>query len=203
MDRLRAMTDLRERALRLEYLTIGWNTVEAIVALIAGSIAGSIALIGFGLDSVIEVFAASVVLWQLRIGLEAEREVRALRVIGGTFFALATYVAVESVRDLVGRARPGESLPGIILTTLSLGVMFFLSAAKHRTGHQLNSLVLIADSKQTLLCSYLSGVVLIGLAANAGLGWWWADPVAGFGIAVLAVREGWEAWSGSHGDHET
>jgi divalent metal cation (Fe/Co/Zn/Cd) transporter len=197
------MTDLRERALRLEYLTIGWNTVEAIVALIAGFTAGSIALIGFGLDSVIEVFAASVVLWQLRIGLEADREARALRLIGGTFLALAAYVSIESIRDLVARAHPGESFPGIILTALSLGVMFVLSVAKHRTGHQLNSLVLIADSKETLLCSYLSGVVLIGLAANAGLGWWWADPVAGVAIAVLAVREGWEAWSGSHGEHET
>jgi divalent metal cation (Fe/Co/Zn/Cd) transporter len=194
------LADPRARAVRLEYLTIGWNSLEAIVALIAGFVAGSVALIGFGLDSIIEVFAAGVVLWQLRTGRE---EARALRLIGGTFFALAAYVAIESIRDLAVEAKPNESLPGLVVTSLSLVVMFLLASAKHRTGHQLDSLVLIADSKETLLCSYLSGVVLIGLAANAALGWWWADPLAGLGIAALAIREGTEAVRGSHPEHHS
>jgi divalent metal cation (Fe/Co/Zn/Cd) transporter len=197
-----ASVDLQRRAIRLEYLTIAWNSAEAVVALIAGFLAGSVALIGFGLDSLIEVFAASVVLWQLRGDVSDRREGRALKLIALSFYALALYVTVEAVRDLVVQARPEESIAGIGLTVVSLLIMGFLSRAKHRAGHDIGSWALIADSKETLLCSYLSGVVLVGLALNALLGWWWADPVAGLGIGILAVREGREAWHGEHpGEH--
>jgi divalent metal cation (Fe/Co/Zn/Cd) transporter len=200
MDRSSAQADLR-RAYRLEYLTIGWNSAEAAIALVAGFLAGSVALVGFGLDSIIEVFAASIVLWHIRGEVSEDRERRALRLIAVSFYALAAYVTIESSRDLIVTARPSESIPGIVLTVLSLLVMGFLARAKHRVGHQINSLPLIADSKETLLCTYLSAVVLVGLALNAALGWWWADPLAGFGIAFLAIREGREAWTGEHAEH--
>jgi len=189
------------RAYWLERLTIAWNATEAVIALVAGFVAGSVALLGFGLDSVIEVFAAAVVLWQLRGSVPKDREARALRLIGLSFFALAAYVTVESSRDLLLRARPDQSIPGIALTAVSLTVMVFLARAKHTTGHVLNNRALIADSKETLLCSQLSAVVLAGLALNAAFGWWWADPVAGLGVALLAVREGLEAWSAEHPEH--
>jgi divalent metal cation (Fe/Co/Zn/Cd) transporter len=184
------------RAYRLEYLTIGWNSAEAVIALVAGFLAGSVALIGFGLDSIIEVFAASIVLWHIRGEVSEDRERRAV-----SFYALAAYVTIESTRDLIATARPSESIPGIVLTVLSLLVMGFLARAKHRVGHQIGSLPLIADSKETLLCTYLSAVVLVGLALNAAFGWWWADPLAGFGIAFLAIREAREAWTGEHAEH--
>ncbi len=185
--------ELRKRAFRLEYLTIGWNTVEAVVAVAFGIAARSIALIGFGLDSLVEVFAASVVVWQLH-GVSGERERRALRLIAFSFFALAAYVSVEALRDLAVGAEASESVPGIVLAVLSLTIMPLLAFAKNRTGHQMRNQTLIADSKETLLCTYLSAVLLIGLLLNATVGWWWADPVAGLGIAYLAVREGLEAW---------
>lgn len=189
-----SVATLRRRAFVLEYLTIGWNLAEAVVAVTFGVVAGSIALVGFGLDSLIEVFAASVVVWQLR-GAGEERERKALRLIAVSFFALAAYVTVEAVRDLLVRAEPAESLPGIGLALVSLIVMPLLAYGKHRTGHQMGNATLLADSKETLLCSYLSAVLLVGLALNATVGWWWADPLAGLGIAWLAFREGREAWS--------
>ena len=185
--------DLRRRAFSLEYLTIAWNSLEAVIAVGFGVVAGSIALIGFGLDSLVEVFAASVVVWELR-GVNEERERRALRLIALSFFALAAYVTVEAVRDLVIGAEASESVPGIVLAAVSLTVMPLLALGKNRTGHQMGNATLIADSKETLLCSYLSAVLLVGLVLNATVGWWWADPVAGLGIAYLAVREGLEAW---------
>jgi len=193
-------SDLR-RAIRLEYVTVAWNAAEAVAAIVAGVLAGSVALFGFGLDSVIEVFAALVVLWQLRGSVDEPRERQALRLIGASFFALALYVTIESTRDLIIRARPEHSIAGIALTAASLLVMVFLSRSKHQAGHRLNNLALIADSKETLLCAQLSGVVLIGLVLNTAFGWWWADPIAGLGIAVLAVREGREAWTGEHAEH--
>lgn len=184
---------LRRRAFRLEYATIVWNIVEAVVAVAAGWIAGSIALIGFGLDSLIEVFAAAVVVWELG-GVGEDRQRRALRLIGASFFVLALYVTIEAVRDLVVGAEAAESPVGIGLAAISLAVMPALAFAKGRTGRRLGSRTLIADSKETWLCSYLSAILLGGLLLNATVGWWWADPLAALGIAFLALREGLEAW---------
>ncbi len=191
--------DLRQRALWLEYLTIGWNSIEAVVAVAFGVAARSIALIGFGLDSLVEVFAASVVVWQLR-GVSREREERGLKLIALSFFGLAAYVTVEAVRELVAGEAASESVPGIVLALTSLAIMPLLALGKKRTGQRLGSKTLLADSKETLLCSYLSVVLLAGLVLNATVGWWWADPLAALGIAYLAVREGREAWSNeNHG----
>jgi divalent metal cation (Fe/Co/Zn/Cd) transporter len=197
-------TDLR-RAYWLEYLTIGWNVAEGAIAITLGVLAGSLALTAFGLDSVIEVFSAVVVLFELRGHAghdEHERaERRFLQLIGGSFFLLATWILIEATWDLLNRSRPDESIPGIVLTSLSLATMWFLAAAKHRVGHRMDCLPLIADSRETRLCSLLSAVALAGLALNAAFGWWWADPIAALGIAVLAIAEGAEAWSGGHPEH--
>lgn len=186
---------LLRRARLLAYLTILWNVIEAVVAIVAGRAAGSLALIGFGIDSSIETLSAVVVLWRLQDASEA-REERALKLIAVSFFLLAAYVGVQSVRDLLTGTAPGDSIPGIVLTALSLAVMPVLAVAKRRVGRQMGSRVVVADSVETLLCTYLSAIVLAGLAANAVLGWWWADPAAALGVAYLALREGREAWSG-------
>ncbi|HZD24380.1 MAG TPA: cation transporter [Acidimicrobiia bacterium] len=190
----------RRRGLLLEYLTIGWNVVEAVVAVAAGLAAGSIALVGFGFDSTIEVAAASVVVWQfraeLRGGVDEERERRALKRIAITFFVLAAYVTVEAVRDLLGGEEAQPSTVGIVLAVVSLVVMPALAWMKWRTGVRLKSRTLVADSAETLLCAWLSAILVVGLVLNAAVSWWWADPVAALGIAWLAVREGVEAWQG-------
>ena len=183
------------RAVRLEGLTVGWNAVEAVVAIAAGAAASSIALIGFGLDSVVEVSAALVVLWQFR-GLAEEREQRALRLIAYCFFALAVYVGFSSVRDLITRTEPDAAPVGIGLTAVSAVVMPLLARAKRRVAADIGSRTLLADSKQTDLCAYLSIATLAGLALNAMLDWWWADPLAALFIAYVAVSEGREAWAG-------
>lgn len=188
-------TELQRRGVRLEYLTIAWNVMEGLIAVGAGIAAGSIALVVFGLDSFIEVAAAGVVVWELRGGGH-ERERVALRLIALTFFALAAYVAVGATRDLVLAERAHESIPGIAIAVASLIVMPVLAVAKRRTGRAMNSSTLVADSAETLLCTYLSAILLAGLALNATLSWWCADPIAAYGIAVLAVREGREAWRG-------
>ena len=195
-----ARSELERRALWLEYLTITWNLVEGVVAIGAGFLAGSIALVGFGFDSMIEAFAASVVVWQLKGSSSEEREHRALRMIAVTFFVLAAYVTLESVRDLLSHEEPSQSTVGIVLAIVSLIVMPTLGLLKRKTGEAMNSRVLIADSAETFLCSWLSGILLLGLVLNATVGWWWADPVAALGIAWLALREGREAWSGEHDD---
>ena len=189
---------LRQRAIRLEYFTIGWNTVEAVVAIAAGWLAGSIALVGFGLDSIIETASGAALLWRLRQrgDLEAAAESRALRFVGLTFFALAAYVSYESIRDLHGAARPEESLLGIGLAAVSLIVMPLLGRAKRRLARQLNSRALAADGMETYLCSYLSATLLLGLGLNAWLGWWWADPVAALLMVAFMLREGVEAFRG-------
>lgn len=178
-------------------LTIGYNVVEAIVAIAAGSVASSAALIGFGLDSTIEVLSAAAVAWQFTRRDPERWERPTLRVIAVAFFALALYVTAGSAMALFAQERPEHSPIGIILTAVSVAVMPFLSAAERHAGRELGSASAVADSKQTLICTYLSAAVLLGLVANSLFGWWWADAVAGLVIAAFAVREGIEAW---HGD---
>jgi divalent metal cation (Fe/Co/Zn/Cd) transporter len=187
---------LRRRIRLLVAGTITYNVLEAVVALAAGTIASSVALIGFGLDSVIEVSSAIAVAWQFA-GSDPERRERvALRVIACSFFALAGYVTAEALRSLLGAGAAEHSPVGIALVAVSVVVMPFLSFAQRRAGRELGSASAVADSKQTLLCTYLSAAVLVGLVLNAALGWWWADPAAGLVLAVLAVREGRNAWRG-------
>lgn len=176
--------------------TITYNVVEAAVAISEGARASSTALIGFGLDSAIEVSSAAAVAWQFSGADPEAREKTALRVIALSFFALAAYVIVESIRSLTGAAEAHHSAIGIALTTTSLLVMPLLSFAQRRAGRELDSRSAVADSKQTLLCTYLSAVVLAGLLLNSLLGWSWADPIAALVIAVVAVNEGREAWRG-------
>ncbi|MGL5811023.1 MAG: cation diffusion facilitator family transporter [Nocardioides sp.] len=187
---------LGRRAQWLAAASVGYNLVEALIAVSAGVAAGSMALIGFGLDSAIEVSSGLIILWQFRHSLPQTRERRALRMLAWSFFALAAYVGFESVRALATRAEPDPSPVGIALACASLLVMPWLSWAQRRTGRQLGSAAVQADGTQTLLCSYLSGAVLTGLVLNAWLGWSWADSLAGLVIAVVAVREGVGAWRG-------
>lgn len=187
---------LGRRAQLLAGASVTYNVVEAVVAITAGFVAGSVALIGFGLDSVVESFSGVVILWQFRHRLPETRERQALRLIAVSFFALAAYVTVESLRSLLGSGDPEPSVVGIVLAASSLIVMPFLSWAQRRTGRQLGSGSVVADSKQTLLCTYLSAVLLVGLVLNSTLGWSWADPLAALVIAAVAVREGREAWRG-------
>lgn len=178
--------------------TITYNVVEAAVALAAGTIASSTALVGFGLDSIIEVASAGAVAWQFTGRDPAARERAALRVIAVSFLALAGYVAVTSVRALLGAAEAAPSGVGIVLAAVSLVAMPILSGAQRRAGRELGSASAVADSRQTLLCTYLSGVLLLGLVVNGLFGWSWADPTAGLVIAAVAVREGRQAWRGDH-----
>lgn len=187
---------LGRRAQLLAGASVTYNLLEAVVAITAGVAASSVALVGFGLDSFIEVGSGFVILWQFRHPRPETRETRALRLIALSFFALAAYVTVESVRTLVGASEPDASRLGIGVALASLLMMPFLSWAQRRTGRELGSGSVLADSKQTLLCTYLSVVLLAGLALNATLGWSWADPAAGLVIAAVALREGMEAWRG-------
>ena len=185
------------RGRRLEYFTLGWNLLEALVAVVAGGIAGSIALIGFGVDSLIECVSGAVLLWRLSSPVHDEsREKLALRLVGVSFFVLAAYVGVEAVKSLVTREPPDASIPGIVLSILSLIVMPLLARAKRRVAADIGSRALVADSRQTDLCAYLSAILLVGLALNALFGWWWADPVAALIMAPIIAREGVEAWRG-------
>ncbi|WP_061963861.1 cation transporter [Demequina aurantiaca] len=187
---------LRGRIKIVVAITIIWNVIEATVALIAGSVASSAALIGFGLDSIVEVFSAAAVAWQFAIPDHEKREKTALRAIAVSFFALAAYVSVDAVLSLTGLREPEHSPVGIAIAALSLVVMPFLSWFERRTGRELGSASVVADSKQTLICTYLSATLLVGLLLNSLLGWAWADSVAALVIAALAVREGIEAWKG-------
>lgn len=188
---------LVRRVRLLVALTIGYNVVEAIVAISAGRAASSSALIGFGLDSIIEVASAAAVAWQFAGRDPEARERVALRVIAVSFFGLATFVSVDAVRTLLGGAEPQHSTVGLSLAALSLAIMPFLSWAQRRAGRELGSRSAVADSKQTLLCTYLSGVLLVGLALNSLWGIAWADSVAALVIAAVALREGVEAWRGN------
>ncbi len=187
---------LARRAQLVAGAAVAYNVVEAVVAISAGVAASSVALVAFGLDSVVEVSSGLVILWQFRHPLPETRERRALQLIGVSFLALAAYVTVESVRQLTGAEDAGGSGVGIVLAAVSLAVMPVLSWAQRRTGRELGSGSVVADSTQTLLCTYLSAVVLLGLALNAAFGWGWADPLAGLVVASVAVREGLAAWRG-------
>jgi cation diffusion facilitator family transporter len=190
---------LHRRALWLEYFTVGWNVVEAVVAIGAGIIAGSVALIGFGADSAIEVISAVGLLWRLRkagphaeVSEESAAEKRALYVVAITFFLLAIYITWEAANSLLSREEPLTSPVGIILALLSLAVMPALAFAKQRVGREMGSRALVADSKETWVCSYLSLSLLVGVGAYAILGWWWADPVAALAMLPVILWQGWE-----------
>lgn len=187
---------LGRRAQVLAGASVAYNVVEAVIAITAGLVAGSVALVGFGLDSVVEVSSGLIIIWQFRHRLPETRERQALRLMALSFFALAAYVTFESIRALVTGHDPDSSAVGIGLAIASLMIMPFLSWAQRRTGKALGSNAVVADSTQTLLCTYLSAVLLVGLVLNATLGWSWADPLAGLVIAAVAVKEGREAWRG-------
>ena len=187
---------LGRRAQLLAGASVAYNGVEAVIAIAAGLAAGSVALVGFGLDSTVEVSSGLIILWQFRHRMPESRERQALRLMAFSFFALAAYVGFESLRALISGHEPETSGVGIGLAIASLAIMPFLSWAQRRTGRALGSNAVVADSTQTLLCTYLSAVLLLGLILNATLGWSWADPVAGLIIAAVAVREGLEAWRG-------
>lgn len=199
---------LLTRGLLLEFLTVGWNLVEGIVAIAAALGSGSVALLGFGVDSFVESVSGSVLIW--RLGSEkrgnADEEVierierHAEQLVGISFFALAAYVAVDATTSLLTQERPDVSVVGIVLASLSIGVMLWLARAKRRTAADLGSRALAADAEQTQACWYLSFVVLAGIGLNALFGWWWADPIAALGVSFILLREGWEAWSGKDDD---
>jgi divalent metal cation (Fe/Co/Zn/Cd) transporter len=186
-----------KRGRRLEYFTIGWNLLEAFVSIAAGLFAGSIALIGFGIDSLIETSSGVILLWRLREGEEGERRERlALKLVGGSLLGLAAYVGFEAARSLVLHEEPERSWPGIIIAALSLIVMPLLARAKRKVALGIKSRALAADSKQTDICAYLSAILLGGLMLNAFLGWWWADPLAGLIMVPMIAKEGWESLRG-------
>jgi divalent metal cation (Fe/Co/Zn/Cd) transporter len=187
---------LRRRIRWIVAATIGYNVVEAVIAISAGSAASSAALIGFGLDSIVEVLSAVAVAWQFAAPDPEKREKTALRIIAWSFFALAAYVTVEAALSLFGVREADHSPVGVALAAVSLVVMPFLSVAERRAGRELGSASAIADSKQTLICSYLSGALLVGLLLNILFGWAWADSAAALVIVIFAVREGLEAWRG-------
>lgn len=189
-------TVLARRIRWLVAATITYNVLEAIVALAEGARVSSSALVGFGLDSIVEVSSAAAVAWQFSARDPETREKAALRFIAFSFFALAAYVAADAVLTLTGRSEAAPSVVGIVLAALSLVIMPVLSLAQRRAGREFGSTSAVADSKQTLLCAYLSAIVLAGLVLNGLFGWSWADPVAALGIAVITVREGVEAWRG-------
>ncbi len=204
-----AMYSLEKEALRaaavrfgrhLEYFTIGYNSLEGLIAVVAGLLAGSIALVGFGFDSLIEVTSGLTLLWRLRADVDEERRERAeaisLRIVGVCFVILAIYVSYDSIKSLIRREAAQESLIGIVLAAVSLIVMPLLVRAKRKVARGINSGAMMADSKQTELCTYLSGILLVGLLLNALLGWWWADPVAALIMVPIIVKEGIEALRG-------
>ena len=188
------------RGQRLTVATIGYNCLEAVVAIGAGIMAGSVALVGFGFDSVIEVTSSLAGLWRLGVDYSPRERQRAeqwaLRVIGVCFLALAAYVLVDAVQSLVGRAAPAESPVGIVLAAGSLVVMPVLARAKRKVASQLASRALTAEAQQTQLCTYLSAILLGGLLLNAAFGWWWADPAAALAMVPIIAREGWGAIRG-------
>jgi cation diffusion facilitator family transporter len=211
LDRRRG---LHRRALWLEYFTVGWNVIEGVVAIGAGIIAGSVALIGFGVDSSIEVISALGLLWRLRkagpeatVAEESGAERRALYVVAATFFLLAAYITYEAGTALLGREEPDRSTVGLVLSVLSLVIMPALAYMKQRTGHQMGSRALVADAAETWVCSYLSLALLAGVGLYALFGWWWADPVGALAMLPVILWQGWETLGEAreyhdHGDAE-
>lgn len=182
------------RGKNVEYFTIAWNSVEGLVAVVAGALAGSISLVGFGIDSFIEVISGSVLLWRMSVDADIHSRERneklSLRIVGVCFLALAVYVGYESASDLISKKAPEHSLPGIILASVSLVVMPLLSRAKKKVGNELGSVAMHADAKQTDFCVYLSAILLVGLLLNVALGWWWADPIAALVMVPIIAKEG-------------
>lgn len=191
---------IARRGRRLEYFTIAWNCLEGVVAVIAGLIAGSISLVGFGIDSFIEVTSGAALLWRMSVDADVDHRERnerlALRTVGLCFITLSAYIAYESIADLRRRQAPEHSIPGIILACVSLLVMPLLSRAKRKVGTALSSAAMHADAKQTDFCVYLSAILLGGLLLNALLGLWWADPVAALVMAPIIAKEGVEGIRG-------
>ena len=191
---------LYKKGLYLEYFNVGYNILEAAASIIFGSIAGSIALIGFGLDSIVESLSGLVLIWRLRqhgkISREAEERIekKATRFVAITFFILGLYILFESIKKLISAEMPAPSVPGMAIAVASLIVMPVLTWQKYKTGKQINSRALIADSKETLACAFLSVALLLGLGANYLFGFWQADTIAGFIIAGFLFREGWQGW---------
>jgi divalent metal cation (Fe/Co/Zn/Cd) transporter len=185
---------------RLEYFTIAWNALEGLIAVFAGVVAGSISLVGFGIDRFIEVTPGSTLLWRMSVDADVpgreRNEKRALKIVGICFFGLACYIAYESATDLWSRRAPNQSFAGIMLACVSLVVMPLLSRAKRRVGHSLGSATMHADAKQTEFCTYLSAILLVGLLLNAVFGLWWADPVAGLIMVPIIAKEGVEGLQG-------
>lgn len=186
---------LLRRGLRLEYVTLGWNVIGVGIVIAAALAAHSVALAGFGLDSLIEIFASVIVVWQLK-GVDERRERQALRLIGGAFFALAIYVLVQAGYVLLARARPETSILGIVWLSATLIAMLLLAAGKRQTGARLGNAVLMTEAHVTLIDAYLAASVLVGLMLNALLHWWWADPLAGLVIVYYGISEGIAAWRG-------
>jgi len=197
------MTDtdrLYKKGLFLEYITVVYNVLEAIASIVFGSIAGSVALVGFGLDSVVESLSGLILIWRLRkhgkiTAADEERiEKRARKLIAATFFILGSYILYESVEKLAVREIPEPSLPGIIIAILSIIIMPVLTWQKYKTGKKINSRALMADARETLACAFLSVALLLGLGANYLFGFWQADPIVGLIIVAFLFREGWEVW---------
>jgi len=191
---------LVSRGLKLEYFTIAYNSLEAIIGIVAGLLAGSVALVGFGLDSLVEVTSGSALLWRLRSDVDEHRRERietvSLRIVGVCFLALALYVAYESTIALAYRQPPEESIPGIVLGVVSLIVMPLLARAKRQVARGISSAAMAADARQTDFCTYLSAILVGGLLLNALLGWWWADPIAGLVMVPIIAKEGRDALRG-------
>jgi len=188
------------RGRKLEYFTIAWNSIEALIAVVAGALAGSVSLVGFGADSFIEVVSGSALLWRMSVGQENPKRIRreriALKIVSFCLLALALYISVESIEALVHAKKPEASIIGIVLACGSLIIMPFLSHFKRKVAYQLDSAAMHADARQTQFSLYLSGILLVGLIANAVLGWWWADPLCALAMVPLIAKEGLDNLAG-------
>ena len=191
---------IAKRGKRLEYFTIAWNCLEGLVGVTAGVRAGSVSLMGFGMDSLIEVTSGATLLWRMSVDADVEKreqnEKLSLRIVGSCFLALAAYITYEAASELLGKTAPVHSVPGIVLASVSLVVMPILSRAKKQIGYALGSVAMNADARQTDFCVYLSAILLVGLLLNAGLGWWWADPSAALVMSPIIAKEGIEGVRG-------
>jgi divalent metal cation (Fe/Co/Zn/Cd) transporter len=187
---------IAHRGRRLEYFTVAWNSLEGLIGVAAGLLAGSISLVGFGIDSFIEVTSGATLLWRMSVDADVETRERneklSLRIVGACFLALAVYILYEAVSDLIWKTAPQHSIPGIVLASVSLVVMPILSRAKKKVGDALSSAAMKADARQTDFCVFLSGILLAGLVLNAALGWWWADPIAALIMAPIVAKEGFD-----------